>query len=292
MHMIQNKLNYLKKKICTLNLFEDIYPSDEKCQKYGTRIFICLFFSGLLFFLIYKLIQTQTVTIIVASPSQETYEELLNKAIYNSYANLKCPCSSIAFPYRQVIDHLSVSMHQICSSMFMDYKWLIFLQIPYESKELLDYIITDARQYGASFYLNLKALCLLANQSIQEYQNQFYEEQFISLQLMSGNEFQSNLNKTIDEFRRTMSINAVQLLELTRIIMHGNQYVSAYFTSWQYEIRADYRMPLYPLPSRPILYGSNCSCATSSKCLQRAFLKVSDTTEIFYIPGMFIGCKF
>ncbi|CAF3397927.1 unnamed protein product [Rotaria sp. Silwood1] len=181
-------------------------------------------------------------------------------------------------------------MHQVCSSMFMNYDWLKLFQMPYELQHILDRPITDNRKYGASFYLNLKSLCLLANTTIKEYQNQFYDQQLISSHLMNRNEFEFKLNKTIDELRRKMSVDAIRILEVTRVIMHGNQYVSGYFTSWQYQIRPDYTMPLYPVPSQPVLHGANCSCATSSQCFENAFFIDWYTDEIFFVPGILIGC--
>ncbi|CAF4170249.1 unnamed protein product, partial [Rotaria sp. Silwood2] len=180
-------------------------------------------------------------------------------------------------------------MHQICSSMFMNNEWLKLFQMPYELQYQFDRPITDIRQYGASFYLNLKSLCILANTTIQEYQNQFYDQQLISSDLMNRIEFEFKFNKTIDKLRRTISVDVIRMLEVTRGIMHGNQYVSAYFTNWQYQIRSDYRMPLYPIPSRPVLHGVDCSCAQSSQCFENAFFTDWYTDEIFFVPGMLIG---
>jgi hypothetical protein len=78
------------------------------------------------------LLSWQTKVVTINNPSLETYEELENK--YSTFVN--CPCSTNTMSYKNFILP-ETSMHEICSSDFVNQEWIDALYIP------------DASRYGA-----------------------------------------------------------------------------------------------------------------------------------------------
>jgi len=98
--MLRAVKNYIQK----LNLFPSIPPTNDeyelRTQRISTRIFICLFITGMTILLLYtSLIKIQKTTTI----HNPIYEEL--------HSNLVCSCKSMSIYYKEFLQ-LEYSLHQ------------------------------------------------------------------------------------------------------------------------------------------------------------------------------------
>ena len=285
---VVNKL----RKLIEINLFEHVPNSDQKSQQYGTRIYILFLIVCLIVFLFYTIISTETITQTIFNPSQSTYTQIFESLSSDTRVSLRCPCSSISIRYQELISPVNILMHEVCSSQLLDNEWLSFLETVGYLQYLHEIPLEDMRDYGASFFSNLRSLCFIANTTLQDHLSRFYNEELISSYVLRQNEFESQIQQLVLEFRRILSTDAVRIIDLILAVWHGNQYVSGYFTNWKYELRPDYRSRLNPIPSKPVIHADNCSCAASFGCFRNAFIRDIYSHEIFNIPGMMIGCKF
>lgn len=289
--LYENLRKYIK-LLWNFNLFEQHGKSDVKSQQYGTRIYIVLLIVGIVCFLLYSLINIQTATVTVVQPSLAQYSKLVSTFTDENNMNLYCPCSTISISYEQISTVTVLKLHEICDNEIVNPASFSFYQYPYEMQFQFRSPLVDNRRYGASFYANLKSLCLLSNQTVQSRINRFLRTQMISSNLLHRSRFALEFNQISSGFRRQASADILRTLQLITSIWHGNQYISGYFTNWRFEIRSDYRSSSNPIPTLPVIINDNCSCATSMNCFTQAFFRNTSMNGIFFIPGMKIGCKY
>ena len=73
-----------------------------------------------LYILVYvNLMQTELTTMRV---SNITFHQSFDKFYAEHHETLSCPCSTVRIPYRNVTSN-HVTMHSICSSIFIDPQW-------------------------------------------------------------------------------------------------------------------------------------------------------------------------
>ncbi|CAF4467562.1 unnamed protein product [Adineta steineri] len=64
------------------------------------------------------LIKTESKTIIISNITPDTFEKLY----FEHDQTLSCPCSTTAIPYRNFTSN-NVTMHSVCSSIFIEPEW-------------------------------------------------------------------------------------------------------------------------------------------------------------------------
>ena len=125
-----------------------------KYQKYKTWLYVTLLTSKTYFVLFFiklfylfalvclyilfyiNLIKTQSTTIVISNITLDKFNELYSK----HRETLSCPCSTITIPYENFTS-TDVTIHSVCSSVFVDPEWIKALF----AKEASQYGVWDFR---------------------------------------------------------------------------------------------------------------------------------------------------
>ncbi|CAF1210287.1 unnamed protein product [Adineta ricciae] len=291
-----------------LNLFKSVADrttDDIKQQRITTRLYLILFTSLILIFLLYHSFNTQTVIMVQYNPSFLTYKHL-----QTMYLNtLKCPCSKIAMPYK-TFTSLSPTLHQICSSDLIGESWISFL-VEVGTYNPENTWVTESGRY----FQMLSSLCQLIKQTIDENVRRFLSQTFATSHVLIEPDFNAQLNATISQFTQSINISFSLLIEVMRTFMQIDQPLTIFTT-------ADYSqlIPLIVVNNNTgqdeiqikfqwntllndDVFDTNCVCAFDTQCRSPLRVKIIDTLSILtqslnswsdiigYRPlGMFEGC--
>ncbi|CAF1166746.1 unnamed protein product [Adineta ricciae] len=176
-----------------LNLFSTIYQRTEediKRQKIITRTYLTLLCVALLVLILFNSLATQTFTITVTNPSLDMYTNLRD----SHSDTLKCPCSTLQIPYKSFVT-LSPTLHQICSSNFVDSRWLVIL-----STIEITVGLTDWRGRARSQFQLLQNICQFANTTIQDMTQRFMLQLFVTSDLLIESDFIVEMEKNFKQF--------------------------------------------------------------------------------------------
>ena len=117
-----------------------------------------------------------------------------------------------------------------------------------------------------------------------QYLAHFRASSFISSQVLSQIELFSQVTDVIEQVKVTRRSDHTAMYNFARDLESANQMLTIYSTNWMYApIHYDSHRVGLPVPLIPMSHG-NCSCATSSKCIQPVYLKEQ------LIPGFVLGC--
>lgn len=142
--------------------------------------------------------------------------------IYNNlhirYPNtIRCPCTTMSIPYERFIK-LSATFHHVCSSYLISEVWLSILK--YSQIEIVP---SDWRNSAWSQFQLLADLCQLANQTVNDTVNRFHLELYITSNVMHENDFNQQINVTIDRLFRSLPIIFAQFVKSTNLFMQIDQ---------------------------------------------------------------------
>jgi hypothetical protein len=264
-----------------LNLFPSIPPTTDenelRTQRISTRLFIIIFSISLVILLLYTSLIKVTKTVSVEAPSFAQYAHL--NSTYSQ--TLACPCSKISINYGKFL-HVKYTLHQICTSIFLDKSWIDYL-----TKQIKDTIMSrDFRVTSPSMFQALKTFCDLINQTISDSLTQFYLNQYISASIIPQKLFESEIKSLIDKFRSSLRERFLLSLSMIRDINQANALFTGRGTNYRLLLTLD-RVHIY---IREIGYN-NCNCALSSTCTSESGIyNHSNNTVLFNVPGFYIGC--
>ncbi|CAF1033170.1 unnamed protein product [Adineta steineri] len=200
-----------------MNLFRSaihVEPSDIYQQCWTTRFYIICFLHSLIFVTLYTAIIEQTTFKYILNPS---LDEVLDLQKRTNLLSLQCSCSQISSSFKNYIE-LIPTIHEICSSHFVLYEWfgLFFnLEAAYPN---------DFSGSGFMFQL-LRSFCNLANTTIIDARNLFYENQLVTANLMSEILFNSTMNSEGENFEHVTSDRFFYPLEMIRQTIMANQFI-------------------------------------------------------------------
>ncbi|CAF1222349.1 unnamed protein product [Adineta steineri] len=203
-----------------LNLFKAAdrrTEKDVKQQKISTRLYLILL-TGASLFLIINEWNAEVVTVTEPNPSLVTYNNLQD--LYNT--TLRCPCSDMTIPYERFLS-LSPIFHKVCSSDFVTDQWISLLK-----KIATGYNAPDWRNTASLRFQFLADLCKLADTTINDAVHDFRSQPFIASSVMNENDFNKQLNATLDQFFRSTMIYFSILIKTVRILTQVDQ---SYFGS-------------------------------------------------------------
>ena len=213
----------------------------------------------------------------VQLPTQTRYEQL-----FSTYAaSLDCPCSQISVSYGSFLE-ISSTLHQVCSSSFVDATWIKSL---FGNNDWSTISNNEFRMHGVAYFSVLQSLCTIAQGKIITARPYFLTRQIISDHVIPENEFRSQINSDTDQIRRSFASTFVSLIQAARDFTQVNQLLSVYSLNWIYLPQYDLNMSYYRIPTQLVSHGQNCSCATSSTCTESIFIDGQ------LIPGFRLGCS-
>ncbi|CAF0770891.1 unnamed protein product [Adineta steineri] len=224
------------------------------------------------------------------------------KKLYQEYSNtIQCPCQTYSIVYEEFIT-FQPHLHAICSSTFIDEtsQWLI-IDYP-QTMSIHSARKDDFRQIGSTFFRLLNSFCNLSNKTINAELRTFNSTRFITLNLITFEQFQTQINQLINQFLQNTARSFISSLFSVENMTAANMFVSAFQSDSLYSsgspIYDEYSYPDYQYLYDRIdqKYNSNetgigCDCQSTSWCIQQAIVYDLDTiTQLFSPPGIFIGC--
>lgn len=213
--------------IQNLNFFSSPPPSKHelRIQRISTKLVIFFFILLMAVVLTYTLFITNMTTIIILSPSLTIYLELSLKSL--SSRTLKCPCSRGSINYDKLF-HAKYSLHQVCSSIFVDQRWIDYLATQHEMDTLLH---EDFRWTGSSAFQALKTLCVSSNRMIHDCFIRFFSNQYISIAVIPPALFQAETRALADLFRLSMANSFQWSFSMIRDVTQANALLSGLLTN-------------------------------------------------------------
>lgn len=208
-----------------LNWFQKAHSNEDESivrdQILTTRLYIVLFCMSLLGVFLVSTVPQQTITHVINNPSEITYEQF--RADQSSFT---CTCSNINIPYSSFISLSQPTLHQICSSSFVNQTWI--------SATFGDATVSRSMAQGflSAHFRLLEAFCRSSNQTLADALKNFGSTQFISTTLISHSEFTEEMNYTLIKFYSQAPNIFRRALSFILDITLGNQVISAYEGNW------------------------------------------------------------
>ncbi|CAF3672222.1 unnamed protein product [Rotaria socialis] len=266
-----------KRYLRTINLFDSQSPHVHIAQRerLSTRVYVVLLVSATICLTIYLFfVENQHIATMKLTSSADVTQ------FYEKYTtDLSCPCKHASIQYSMFVSLKVLKYHPICSSQFLSLDYL---------KALMgDSLVVDPDsirfkgQFLAGQLSLLSSFCTMANDTMNTSLALFVGKQFIAAQILTNDQFQAQINKTVSLLLLDISLSFRQAIDYLEAIIHGNAIMSSYMSNWQFIVNPPVKTRF--IRTRPVWYG-NCSCASSDKCS----LPMSITNISF--PGLLIGC--
>ncbi len=260
---------------------------ERRTQRISTILFILLFIASMTVILVYTLplmitilnenTNTMVKTVMVSAPSLEKYLQL-----YSAFSQtLQCTCSKASINYAMFID-IGYSLHQVCSSVFVDQSWIDYLQMQSGNTVLRN----DFRSTGSSAFQALRVFCDLTPQTISDGLVRFYSNQYVSTSLIPPKLMKVEIESLVDQFRSSLSSSFLLSYSMIREIIQANALFSGLGTNYHVGIANS-----NSYVSTVANTYNGCSCASSSTCVtQSSIYQYPSLTILFNIPGFYTGC--
>ncbi|CAF1235054.1 unnamed protein product [Adineta steineri] len=289
-NMIWKVMTALRSAVINLNLFNlrDFNRNLSRATatqlgQWASRLYILLFITGNIIFIITIVAQPQTITKRFDNPSLDKYNQLVKK--YGD--QLECPCSAIASTYESFAK-IKHTHHQICSSSFVSDQWRTNITVNF-LPDLFTHAKDDYRLFLSAHLQFLQGLCKSSIESVTNTIEQFNSSVLVTVQLLSKKDFDNRMNLIIKQHKLNAPVTFVRILSLIRIINHGNAIVSKYGSNFQYSVPWVNFNNTY-VPTEPMIYDNNCSCGLHSNCTTQAYLYSNNATKPIPIKGLKMGC--
>ena len=171
---------------------------------------------ALIIILIYTSLRRDTVTIVINCPTVSKYEEL-----YMQYPiTLKCPCTRIAIKYNEFISQIKPEYHQICSSNFVSLKWIERLKL--EGNFLSASVDIDNHFDSTLQFMMISKFCDLSQKTVDSLLSTFNQTDFVTANAISRSDFDVQTKVLIEQFKRTIADEFIQILKLIQTTNHAN----------------------------------------------------------------------
>jgi len=264
---VRNVLLKIKQYIIKLNLFDD-YSRDPlriHRDRIATRLYVLFLTVTVSVLIMYTSISIQTISKTIQSPSQELYEVLQEQYPHT----LRCPCSVVSIPYKELIEVIPI-YHQLCSSDFVQPWWYESI-ISYEGASTESHLIYT----GSSHFRTLAMFCEIANLTIVAVTHRFSSMMFTNAQVVTAELFDSQMNTLIDTLLKSTQAEFLYTMSLINAVLQANQYVSIWETNVILRQRDFSRLdPLMLEPLRIIAFsttsetesGQICYCVRNAAC--------------------------
>ena len=219
-------------------------------------------------------------TTVHSHPPLQQYQQLYEK----HRSSLICPCTQIAMKHDKFFEVRYV-LHQVCSSDFVADRWIDYLEHIGTSR--LHWFI-DFRKTALFTFRALRSLCDVVEKLLTNSLTRFYDDYYVTVDLVSNNTFRTQTELLTDELQKT----TIDEFSRSLRIMQNTTQVNALF-SWL-ETNADLVIVEEGIYVRPYLREYDyCSCSMSSWCIQPSSIyddTSSNGTVSLFVPGMYIGC--
>ncbi|CAF3664549.1 unnamed protein product [Adineta steineri] len=229
-------ITWLYQRVVNYNLFilnEDDYDDDNdniqdptiviKHQKYKTWLYIILLTVCFYILFYIHLIKTKSSIVIVEDITIDLYKKLYSE----HHETLLCPCSITTISYENITSN-DVTIHSVCSSIFVDSIWINGLYFDNASQ----YGVWDFRTTAYSQFEFLSSFCSLSNEVISQTLTDIDHNELISLYLLSDKQFQIEINGTIEYLKNSAATRIITFLNYLRNISNAHYFISSLNTNF------------------------------------------------------------
>ncbi|CAF1174405.1 unnamed protein product [Adineta steineri] len=301
----------IKKKICELDLFPTIPPSqDEKILRRNrrlTRIYLTLLFISLLTIAIYTLITQDTITVNVKSPSLSRYSELITQYPLT----FQCSCSNVTVKYGKFITQIKPHYHSICSSDFFSPDRFETIWSGERQDAWKYYDDSDEDDFRTWVKAQLEAvskMCTISEKILNSSLTVWLQKDFVTARIISHNEFETQIKESMAELKKTIANELVLLVKLIQVTNVANQLATRQSSNWQFVVSLGYNLfsyseldlldpkihqnALHALTLPKIYNEDNCSCALQLNCSKFSSFRyrVSNRLARQILPNFRTGC--
>jgi hypothetical protein len=251
---------------------------ERRIQRISMILFILLFIPSITIIIFYTFnTGTMAKTVMVQAPTLMQYTQL--NSLYPQ--TLQCTCSKASIKYARFI-HIEYSLHQVCSSVFVDQSWINYLQ----HRSGIPMFIYDFRSTGSSTFQALSTFCQLINSTVMDGLIRFYSNQYISTSVIPSELWEREIELLFDQFRSSLKNSFLLSLAMIQDMIQANALFSGLETNYHLRIvNNNSYVSVFPVS----YYG--CSCASSSRCLTQSSIYAYPSMEVlFHIRGLYKGC--
>ncbi|CAF1056836.1 unnamed protein product [Adineta steineri] len=242
-------------------------------QKYKTWLYVLLL-TICLYVLFYGIwIKIESETIIISNVTFDKFDQL-----YAEHGQtLSCPCSTITISYQNFVSN-NVTMHPVCSSIFVSKKWIEGLYLSNSSQ----YGIHDFRKVAYSQFELLSRLCSLSQNINSQIQSNINNTELVSINLLSRRQIPSEIDNTIEFQKNNTFSQMISFLNYWRTTIQSNFLISALGTNSAF-IAIDrytfYMINGYPIPYIVENYESPIECGLDNPIIEATFpISSNDST--------------
>lgn len=271
----------LVKYLVEFNLFPSIPPTtdpyDLQTERISTRVFIVALVFPLIILILYTSIIVTTQIITVPTPTVDQYYRL--HARYPT--SLVCPCTQVSIEHKAFVE-IQYRLHQVCSSFFVDDRWIAFIKIHDRALPL-----TDFRVLGGQSFQALRAICQLVKDTIDTSLKQLYSGSYISALVAPIELLRSQVDVSIRELISSTTSSLLSSLTMIRDTTQANSLFSALQTNYGLAAANQF---VY-LSNVWLTYDDECTCAYSSTCITGMQIFLDDQFSTSWdVPGFYVGC--
>lgn len=264
-----------------LNMFPSVSSSNNEnnliIQRISTILFIFLWVVSLTILLLYTSLIIITKTITVERPSLIDYSHL--NSIYSQ--TLTCPCSSLSIEYGKFL-HVDYTLHQVCSSAFVNETWVNYLYHP----SLVYQSSFDFRRNSPQIFQTLSELCKLINSTISSSLIRFYLNEHVSAFVIP----QQLLKLQTESLAHNLRSSMANTFSLSITMIQNTTQANALFSKLGTNYFAKIVVNKSQMIMNNVFYGS-CDCAISSSCFfTTGIYSYNNPIPSFIIPGLYLGC--
>ena len=263
-------------------MFSSVPPSTDEyelqTQEISTRSFMIIFPILLLILLLYTSLIRVTKTVTVETPTFIEYTHL-----NSTYPRtLTCPCAKISVNYGEFL-YINYTLHQVCSSIFVDDEWIVYLDYIFASELISSERSTWTGSYG---FQALKSFCNRINETISSRSIELNSTQYVSASVVSKPIFEAETESMIDQFRSTVTNEFLLFLRMIQDTTHANALFSALQSN--YFLNDNNRK----ISTFSESYES-CDCFTSSTCIVPSFFAAfrNKSLLLFNVTNFYTGCN-
>ncbi|CAF1361149.1 unnamed protein product [Adineta steineri] len=272
---------FITKTLIEINLFSPIPPSNHskiiQRNRRTTRIYLIFLLTTFLILIFYITLKKETITIDVNNPTILQYKQLFNQYSHR----LQCPCTHITIKRKMFITQFEPHYHEICSSIYTSSQFIEKIYHPFGTNGLMnDLRVSVVRNFGI-----ISLLCELSKNMLNISLLSFDEIDFVTSNVIPYDVFDIRIKTILDEFKRKISREFIEIFQLIQILNHGNQLATIEKSNWKFILKYNLSHEIVrnthviPLLALPIQYNSsNCSCGIQSNCLSS---QIFDHERIF-----------
>ncbi|UJR34455.1 hypothetical protein I4U23_021862 [Adineta vaga] len=234
---------------------------------HGGKLGMDEWLSFMLFSMTLYYTQDETVIIQVRRPTEIAAAQFF----VDHSTSLRCPCKEAAFESESSVN-LSVRLHPICSSLFIENIWIENI---FSDGNWPNVPPNQFRTRCIIYFVVQQSICNAAQFAVDRFIIEFLQQIILIEDLLFEDQFMAKIRLSTDSVKNWNQDIFVSLLNFGREGIQTNQLINIFFSNWIY-LPQNYK-------TTPVFHGHDRSYATSSVCIKPVYI---DNT---IIPGFVLG---